>query len=209
MRTRARPVLLILLLAAMTAQPMLAFEYPLSSEAIREAYFLGRGNPDKKNAFFEKYRHNLPVPESGPHVSLIEVETPFACLVDEINSGSPNDHAQEAERKYLGKPGHFRVHVDIYFTPSYPGPAFNDIAPVGVWEDFKVHLKQEAEIEPQSIHGQLIYSYDDSDQGGIVGATIETDYEVEKIDSGSITTVEVDTPAGQNVETAFPLNGLR
>ena len=161
MRTRARPVLLILLLAAMTAQPMLAFEYPLSSEAIREAYFLGRGNPDKKNAFFEKYRHNLPVPESGPHVSLIEVETPFACLVDEINSGSPNDHAQEAE------------------------------------------------IEPQSIHGQLIYSYDDSDQGGIVGATIETDYEVEKIDSGSITTVEVDTPAGQNVETAFPLNGLR
>ncbi len=208
MKTRSRLVLLILLLAATAAQPLFGFDYPLSPEAIREAYFLGRGHPERINAFFEKYRHNLPVPERGPHVALIEIETPFACLVDELTSGSPNDHAQEAEQKYLGKPGHFRVHVDIYFTPSYPGPTYQ-MAPAGVWEDFKVDLKQDAEIEAQSIHGHLIYSYDENGEGGVIGAAIEAEYDVNKIDTGGITTVEVDTPDGQQVETTFSLNSLR
>jgi len=128
--------------------------------------------------------------------------------VDELNSGSPNDHAQEAEQRYLGKPGRFRVHVDIYFTPSYPGPAY-EVAPAGVWEDFKVHLKQDAEIEAQSIHGHLIYSYDENGEGGVIGATVEAEYDVNKIDAGGITTVEVDTPDGQQVETTFSLNSLR
>lgn len=206
MKTRSCPVLLILLLAATAAQPLFGFDYPLSPEAIREAYFLGKAHPERINAFFEKYRHNLPVPESGPHVALIEVETPFACIVDELNSGSPNDHAQEAEQKFLGKPGQFRVHVDIYFTPSYPGLTY-ETAPA--WEDFKVHLKQDAEIEAQSIHGHLIYSYDENGEGGVVGATIEAEYDVNKIDAGGITTVEVDTPDSQQVETTFNLNSLR
>ncbi len=208
MKTRSRPVLLILLSVAMVAQPLFGFDYPLSPEAIREAYFLGRGHPDRVNTFFEKYRHNLPAPERGPHVALIEIETPFACVVDELTSGSPNDHAQEAEQKYLGKAGHFRVHVDIYFTPSYPGPAY-EAAPAGVWEDFKVHLKQDAEIEAQSTHGHLIYSYDENGGAAVIGATVEGEYDVNKIDAGGITTVEVDTPDGQQVETTFNLNSLR
>jgi hypothetical protein len=53
MKTWARPLLLIAVLAAMAAQPMLAFDYPLSPEAIRDAYFLGHGNSDKRNFFFE------------------------------------------------------------------------------------------------------------------------------------------------------------
>jgi len=66
MKIRSRPVLLTLLLAATAAQPLFGFDYPLSPEAIREAYFLSRGDSDKRAAFFEKYRHNLPVPERAP-----------------------------------------------------------------------------------------------------------------------------------------------
>jgi len=193
----------------MAAQPLLAFDYPLPPEAIREAYFLGRGDPDKKNVFFEKYRHNLPVPERGADVSLIELETPFACLVDEVSSGSPNDHAQEAEQKYLGKPGHFRVHVDINFTLTYPGPGYSNGALAGLWEEFKVHLKQDAEVEPKSVHGEPIFSYGDEGPIGIAGATVDVEYDVKKIDPGGSTTVEVDTPDGQQVETTFELNDLR
>ena len=209
MRASSRVGLLVLSIIAVVAQPLLAFDYPLSSEAIRDAYFLSRGDPDKANVFFEKYRHNLPVPESGPHVSLIEVETPFACLVDELAAGSPNDHAQEAEEEYLGKPGHFRVHVEINFTPTYPGPGHNTPSLVDLWQDFKVHLKQDAEIEPQSLHGEPVYAYSDEGPIGIVGATIEAEYDIKKIDLGGGTTVEVDTPGGQQVETTFALNDLR
>jgi hypothetical protein len=40
-------------------------------------------------------------------------------------------------------------------------------------------------------------------------AAIDVDYDVRKIDSGALTTVDVDTPDGQNIETTFALNGLR
>ncbi|MGA8012997.1 MAG: hypothetical protein WB949_11280, partial [Candidatus Acidiferrales bacterium] len=53
----------ILLLAVLIANPALAYNYPLSSEAIREAYFLAKASFDKRQAFFEPYRHNLPVPK--------------------------------------------------------------------------------------------------------------------------------------------------
>ncbi len=207
MNTSARPALSILLLAAMAAQPLLAFDYPLSPEAIREAYFLGKANLDKKQAFFKKYQHNLPVPESGPQVGLIEVETPFACLVDEIAQKPLNYYAQDAEKDYLGKPGKFRVHVEIYFTPTYP-KATDTAARLGnFWEAFHVNLKHRADVQPITVHGQTIYN--DETISGYIGATIDTDYNVKKIDAGDITTVEVDTPDGQQVETTFELNELR
>src|SRR5277367_3313649 len=115
MKAIARWGLSVLLLALMIAQPALAFDYPLSPEAIREAYFLAKENPDKKQAFFEDYRHHLPVPKSGADVALIEVETPFACVVDAISQTPMTYHAPDAEQDYLGKPGQFRVHVEIYF----------------------------------------------------------------------------------------------
>jgi hypothetical protein len=209
MKHARRSVFLLSLLAAIPAEPMLAFDYPLSSEAIREAYFLGHGNSDKRNSFFASYRHDMPMPERGPRVALIQIETPFACLVDEIGNGSPNDHAQEAEQKYLGKPAHFRLHVEIYFTPTYPSPDADIGSLVNLWEQFKIHFRQDADIEPRSIRGQPIYADNDDGLIGIVGATIDAEYDVDKIDAGSITAVEVDTPDGQKVETAFPLNELR
>lgn len=207
MRSSGRLGLTILLLAATAAQPLAAFDYPLSSKAIREAYFLGKANLDKRQAFFEKYRHNLPPLKSGPDVALIEVETPFACLVDAISQAPLNYYAQEAERDYLGKPGKFRVHVEIYFTPTYPNPIDTAATLGDFWRDFTIHLKQDAEIPPLSVRGEPIYSEDTI--SGYIGAIIEAEYNVKKIDAGGFTTVEVDTPDGQQVETTFQLNNLR
>ncbi|MBZ5694204.1 MAG: hypothetical protein LAN36_02460 [Acidobacteriia bacterium] len=207
MKAAGRLVLSILLLAATAAQPLVAFDYPLSSKAIREAYFLGKANLDQRQRFFEKYRHNPPPLRTGPHVALIEVETPFACLVDAISQAPLNYYAQEAARDYLGKPGKFRVHVEIYFTPTYPKPDDTAITLGDFWRDFTIHLKQDTEIPPLSVHGEPIYSEDTI--SGYIGAIIETEYNVNKIDPGGITTVVVDTPDGQQVETTFSLNNLR
>lgn len=43
---------------------------------------------------------------------------------------------------------------------------------------------------------------------GLAGAIIEQDYDAEKIDA-DLTTVKMDTPDGQHVETAFDLAKLR
>jgi hypothetical protein len=207
MKPNARWGLSILLPALLIAQPALAFEYPLSSEAIREAYFLGRGDSGKMRDFFEKYKHHLPVPKTGADVALIEMETPFACVVDGISRGPLDYHSQDAEQEYLGKPGEFRVHVEIYFTPTYPKPSDTGATRGDFWRDFSVHLKQKAEVPLRSVHGQPIYS--DDTISGFIGAMIDTDYDVTKIDAGGFTTIEVDTPDGQQVETTFQINSLR
>jgi hypothetical protein len=207
MKPIARWGLAILSLALIIVQPALAFDYPLSPEAIREAYFLGKASPEKRSAFFEPYRQNLPVPKTGPNVALIEVETPFACVVDEITRAPASYHAPDAEQDYLGKPAEFRVHVEIYFTETYPKPTDTAATLGDFWQDFQVHMKQKAEVPSRSVHGQPIYS--DDTISGYIGATIDVSYDVDKVDSGEPTTIEVDTPDGQQVEANFSFNELR
>lgn len=200
-------IISVYVLSVICARPLVAFGYPLSSEAIREAYFLAAGDQSKRLEFLEKYRHRMPTPKSGPDVSLIEVETPFACIVDEIARRLSNYHAADAEQDYLGKPGCFRVHVEIDFSPTWPQPTDTAATRSDFWKHFKVHLRQRSEIRPRSIRGLPIYNTDALI--GFTGATIDLEYSVKKIDPGAITTVDVDTPDGQQVETTFNLNSLR
>ncbi len=194
-------------LAVLIAQPALGFDCPFSSETIRDAYFLAKANPDKRREFFERYRHNLPPPKSGANVGLIEVETPFGFLVDALTQTPMDYHADDAEKDYLGKPGQFRVHVEIYFTDTYPKPTDTAGTLGDFWNDFHVHLKQDSEVHGRSVHSEPIYS--DETISGYQGALIDVDYDVNKLDSGALTTIEVDTPDGQEVETTFSLNELR
>lgn len=207
MNTSLRSALLILLPTLFVAQPLIAYDYPLSPEGIREAYFLAKDSPEKRQEFFERYRRNLPAPKSGADVGLIEVETPFGFLVDALMQTPMDYHAADAEKDYLGKPGKFRVHVEIYFTDTYPKPTDTAGTLGEFWNDFQVHLKQDSEVSALSVHGEPIYS--DDTISGYQGARIDVDYDVNKIDSGALTTIEVDTPDGQQVETSFSLNDLR
>ena len=201
MKPKARFGLAAILWVNTVALPALAYEFPLSPEAIREAYFLGKSHAEKKDEFFKPYKHYLAIPKTGPHVGLIEVETPFMGIVNDIASRSPSYHAQEAEQDYLGKPADFRVHVEIYFTPTYPADAANTVTLGVFWNDFNVHMKQAAEIEPLSIHGRPIGGYD--------GAMIDVTYGPKSGDPGALTTIVVEAPDGQDVETTFDLSQLR
>lgn len=67
----------IILIAAACALPALAYQYPLSSTDIRDAYFLGRSKSDGAASTLAQYVHALPAPESGPNIAQISVDTPF------------------------------------------------------------------------------------------------------------------------------------
>jgi hypothetical protein len=209
--TRLR--LLVLPTAFAIAFPALAFQYPLSPEAIREAYFLGSRNDVQSAEVFEKYVHPLPKPENGPHIAWIGIETPYVFVATEM-AKSPNDRAQEAEQRFLGKPQIFRVRVEIDFTPTYPNPTVPSHSGLGVflvpdfWKAFKIKLIQDHEIPSQAVLAGPIYSYYAGDVTGIVGAEIEVDYNPEQIDSTPIN-VEVITPDGQDFKTTFDLSTLK
>ena len=68
-----KPVVSVL--AMMLATSAFAYDYPLSSEAIREAYFIGNRRDISTANFIDQYTHHFPVPHSGPNVAMIQLET--------------------------------------------------------------------------------------------------------------------------------------
>jgi hypothetical protein len=214
MKTNARLRLFTFLLAGAVALPALAFEYPLSSTSIREAYFIGRENQQKREKFFATYTKLLPVPQAGPHIAVIQLETPFVVVVERAAQAISNYHAQDAEQEFLDKPGVFRVRLRIELTAAYgwtvPSPPGTiRLRPDDFWREFKVRLIQKDEIPSQSVRGSPIYtSIDEAGSSRLVGAQMELEYDAEKIASGRVT-VAVIPPEGEKVEVTFDLDELR
>ncbi|HEX4074468.1 MAG TPA: hypothetical protein VHX49_03615 [Candidatus Acidoferrales bacterium] len=212
---RSKVPILLLLMILVALQPALAYNNPLSSEAIREAYFLGKRNDEQTAAFFLKYVHALPEPKSGPYVSSIGIDTPYSAIVRRAQRAPIGYHAEEAEQEFLGKGGTFSVFVEIDFTASYPDPAqFSAYVNGAVlvpdfWKDFKIQLTQDRKVEAQSVRGGPIYSDYAIDEYGLAGAEVELEFDPAKIDPSVPATVDVLTPDGQDVQTTFDLAELR
>ena len=196
------------------ARPLAAHQYPLSSTAIREAYFLGKDSAAEREEFFARYTHQLPMPKTGPRVAQIRMETPFAVVVERVASkGLASYHAMDAEKEFLGKPAIFRLRVRIDLTSTYPAQSASEaglhLRREDFWRDFPIRLLQSAKIEPRSVRGQPIYSIA-SDLGGsvLLGAEVVLEYDAAKIQSAPVT-IEVDTPDGQLVRAEFDIGKLR
>src|SRR5437762_8599037 len=92
-----RPCLALLTGALLLVPPSLAYETPLSEEAVREAYFLGQRRDESMTAFLAKYIHELPPPDYGPHIASITTYTPFAQAVLWSSQQTANYSAQQAQ----------------------------------------------------------------------------------------------------------------
>jgi hypothetical protein len=68
MKSRTLAAIGIVVFAAI---PVAAYDHPLGSHAIREAYFIGSGG--RYADVLSTYTKNLPAPKTGPHVAQIEV----------------------------------------------------------------------------------------------------------------------------------------
>ncbi|MFZ0885571.1 MAG: hypothetical protein WAN14_19365 [Candidatus Acidiferrales bacterium] len=204
--------------AMLIAAPVLAYQYPLSTTDIRDAYFMGARNDDLTAAFFADYSKHLPAPQSGPDVDQITIDTPYTQIVQR-SMGAVNYNSVEAVEEFDGKPMIFRVFVRFYFTDTYtPAPLPHadgiSLAPLAYpdfWNDFKVRLIQDKEIPPKSVRGAPIYPMltdVDGPPPPPIGGTIEVDYDPAKIDTADAT-VEVLTPDGQDVQVPFALGRLK
>ena len=223
MRSDARSGLPILLgtfvILMLIALPALAYQYPLSSIDIRDAFFIGNRNDDLTAALFAKYSRTLPAPETGAHVARIELDTPYLQIARRAK-GALNYDSLDAVQEFQDKPMVFRVHVEFYFTATYmplpvthtegiplETPSYPDF-----WNDFKVRLIQDKEVRPKSTGGAAIFPMWGADGYGPppspIGGRIDVDFDPAKIDTADAT-VEVLTPDGQDVVVPFDLSRLQ
>src|SRR5579859_5872944 len=84
-------------LFALIATRGAAYDHPLGSSAIREAYFMGSG---RYAEFLSTYTKNLPAPKTGPHVAQMEVRTPFAQVIVSSHEHPVGCSPMQAEQDY-------------------------------------------------------------------------------------------------------------
>jgi hypothetical protein len=207
-------LLAIAALIAATAVPALAFLYPLSSTAIRNAYFIGNQNNQQTQDFLAQYEHDFARPETGPYVHDISISTPFTQIV-RLSETNANLHAPDAVEQFRREP--FDVHVDvtIFTTDSYAPQTelFTQLYQwvPDFWNDFKVQLFQNDQaVTPKRVRGGPLFMY----WGGegtapmIVGARLDLEFDTADLQSAP-TLVEVVTPDAQKISTKFDLGKLQ
>jgi len=199
---------LSVLLVVAIGLPVFAYEYPLSSTSIRDAYILGNRKDEHTAEFFAQYTHHFPIAKTGLYVDEIGLDTPFSQVVERSGSAA-NYHAQEAEEEFIDKPMIFRVHEQIFGTPVFsPNAAFTYVP--DYWKDFKIQFMQDKEIPSKSVHASLLYPPTEIGDGITlpIGVRVEFEYDAAQIDDAPAT-VRVTTPDGQEIESTFDLDRLR
>lgn len=211
MKTKAHFGFITSLVVLAIALPALAYDYPLSPEGIREAYMLGKADSTSRAAFFEKYTQHPPMPATGPHVAMIQLETPFAFVVERTEQAL-NYYAPDAAAEFAGKPAVFRLRVQIDLTDSYGTIVSSNshgarLRLPDFWHEFTIRLIEGKEIRPQKVRGNPNYFYGTSG-GDLTGAEVDLEYDAARIQTAPVT-VEVATPDGQDVKATFDLGTLR
>jgi hypothetical protein len=204
----------IVLAVLLITSSALAFDDTLNSTSIRDAYMLGNRKDFKTAEFFARYKHLFPMPESGPHVATISVETPYGQVV-ELGQFALNTNIQGAVEQLVAKTFPLIVRVGIDTTDTYPGPPPWNPSAVGVLvpnfeRDFKIRLVQNhKEIPTTSTQVYLLYSDAVANIYQISGAIIELRYDTESIDTYDEVAITVNTPDDQHIETNFDLGHLQ
>jgi hypothetical protein len=202
MKTILRSALSLLLVGVAVAPPVSALDYPLSSSAIREAYFLGSGDPDKRAQFFDKYAKHYPIAKSAQYIGSVRFETPYYVIAEYVSQVSAygSYHAPDAEQQFLGKPEICRVRIEIFYGNSnLPGAR--------IQTNYTIQLQQHDKKIPFTqtwTEGML-----SADDDGPVGMFVTAEYNADDIDSAAPATVEILSPDGTTLSEDFDLDSLR
>ena len=219
MFSSSRPSLATLIAALLLAQPVFAFQSPLSEQAVREAYFLGQRRDESMATFLNKYTKVLPPPVSGPQIYSVTFFTPFALLV-QYSSRQSDYSAQRAEKDHHPDEEMVSIQMDVLLTQTYGAfiakpTGSRSGSPIGYqlrssnfWETIKFHVFDgEEEITTDNLTGEPRYLC--SDNGcTLTGAIVRLQFRATAFTSDTAT-IEVIPPEGNPVSVQFDLNRLR
>jgi hypothetical protein len=199
---------------------ILAFDSPLSSEAVREAYFLGQRHDDI-GRYLDAYTKVLAQPETGPYISSVQFLTPFAQLIQLSSQHSTGYSAQQAEQEHRKQPETVTIVIEIQLTESYgellpQPPASRSGSGTGYrlrspefWRDFETQVWQgEKEIEPARLHGEPNYACSENGRCSMTGATLWLHFPAKAFASDAAT-IAITPPVGDPVAVEFDLSRVR
>lgn len=219
MHSAPRPSLALLTSAVILSAPALAYDTPLSDQAVREAYFLGQRRDESMYAFLNKYTKQLTAPKTGPHIASITFFTPFALLV-QYSSRQSDYSAQRAALDHKAHDEVVEIQVEIRFTQSYGAiiavPTHSRSgSPTAIqqrspefWRAFKYRIFDgDEEITTEDISGEPQYS---CSEGGCIltGAMVYIQFPATAFKSDSAG-VEVTPRESDPVSVDFDLSSLR
>ncbi len=187
-------VILLLLVLAMPAFP---YEYPLTPEAIRDAYMLATSPGATSPKFLSEYRHMIPELKVGTYTSIVWIETPFTRVVDHSRL-QLNYSAQDAVKDFLHKPARFHLYLDICYWPVKPEP-------------LKVRVTQnDTAVLPETDEREGYYAVvsDEFTPVQSIGEHIHLAFKPGKITSSDLL-IEIETANGQHAQTRFDLRTLK
>ena len=221
-RLTARFIASVLTTALLLAPVSLAFDTPLSDQAVREAYFLGQRHDGTFARLLEKYTRFLPPPKTGPYISSIAFHTPFIQLVHFSDRFVGNYSAQQAAIEHRKHGDEIvQIFVEIQLTASYgeflapPANSRSNLPssliprPQDFWRDFQARIYDgDKELTPTGNHGHANYSCGDNGPCILTGATLEFDFPADAFTSDSAA-IDVVPPEGAEVSIAFDLSSLR
>jgi hypothetical protein len=219
-RRVARCARFFLALSLACTEPLLAFQSPLSEEAVREAYFLGQRHDESVTRALENYSQYFPVPDYGPQIASLTYLTPFAQAILASSNHIGNYSAQQAQIAHRGLRETVEIQVSIRFTDSYPAfvpsvrPNSRGSQPTLVprssdfWRDFEVTaFDGDRPLEPSSQDGRPDYTCSRY-SCFLIGATILLDFPADAFQKQDVT-VQVDPPEGDRFAAGLDLSNLR
>lgn len=190
-------VLIVLLFAVQTVS---AYHYPLHSEAIRDAYFLGVRNNFQTADCLLRYIHRFTGPQTGRYfVSQISISTPYQQVLLRGRQDTPGDSEVQTETDLRTHPLKFIVRVRIEWNAGYSGAKGGPRTP---WEfpgGSTIRVAQESDIKPVDVHYESFYG-----RRTPMGETIELEYDPAQMDSAPLR-ISVKAPDGQVEETKFDM----
>jgi hypothetical protein len=220
MHSNCKSYFSVLIITLLLAPSSLAFDTPLSDEAIREAYFLGQRHDDSMARLLNRYTIFLDQPDTGPYISSVTFLTPFALLVQQ-SSQRVNYSAQQAAKEHNRDDEMVAINIQILLTQSYPaaiptptgsrsGSAVGfQIRPSDFWKDFKVRVFDgEKKLPTDDPTGDPIYNCVGDGGCDLFGADLHLTLAAKRFTSGTAT-IEVTPPEGDPVVVDFDLDSLR
>ena len=100
-----------------------AFDWPLSPEAVREAYFFGKGSDRAKVAKFLGQYEQMPQPQDkNSSAGRIELHTPYQRVVQRAWESTTNYSVQQAQIDFASQSDIVRVRVFLYLAAGGPAP---------------------------------------------------------------------------------------
>jgi len=185
-------------LGLLLALPAGACDFPLSSSAVREAYFLGKQQTGLGTDFLAQYSRLIPELKVAPYISRVRIETPFFQVAEQV-SRILNYSAQDAVEDFYGKPAVLRMYLEICYEADAPLPNSVRISVIQKNKPIAALSEKRSAFFPPSDAYTRVPN---------LGEKVTLEFDPGKFDSSALT-IQIDTPDGQHAECVFDMQAIR